>query len=350
MQQSHDRLSLENANYKQTLENAQKEIFKLQTALKTQSETELINIEAIKLQLQAENKDNLEKLSLQYTYEIKKVMEQADEMKRQLMKFHVMQQQVSRVLQQSFDERRPIKEDECEEVKKNLSVSSQILNQLLLNNNIEVNKQLPQPAPTPARGGGGTATFTPVDPYATVQKQPMQYVPQHLSSHGLQMQSNRLIHMMERFEQHSQEEINLDHNNIHNKLHLEILQFRDSVKEILAEMQPLKEQLIENITQVIQKALPHSQVKVYGSHATKLCLPWSDIDLVIITPHTHTQHHHSHYMRGGMMSPDNPKNVLGQINKELQQELQNKWVSQVTFVDNATVPVVKVNCHIKDLL
>ena len=48
-------------------------------------------------------------------------------------------------------------------------------------------------------------------------------------------------------------------------------------------MQPLKEQLIQNISAVIKKALPQSEVRVYGSHATKLCLPWSDIDLVIIT-------------------------------------------------------------------
>jgi DNA polymerase sigma len=49
-------------------------------------------------------------------------------------------------------------------------------------------------------------------------------------------------------------------------------------------MQPLKEYLIENITAVIKKALPYSEVRVYGSHATKLCLPCSDIDLVVITP------------------------------------------------------------------
>jgi hypothetical protein len=43
---------------------------------------------------------------------------------------------------------------------------------------------------------------------------------------------------------------------VYNKLHLEILQFRDSVKEILAEMQPVKEQIIENVTAVIKKAVP----------------------------------------------------------------------------------------------
>ena len=83
-------------------------------------------------------------------------------------------------------------------------------------------------------------------------------------------------------------------------------------------MQPLKEQLIENLSAIIKKAVPNSEVKVYGSHATKLCLPWSDIDLVIITPQG--QNKGEQY---------NPKPVLSSINRELQQELQNKWISNV---------------------
>jgi len=30
--------------------------------------------------------------------------------------------------------------------------------------------------------------------------------------------------------------------------------------------------------------VPDADVKVYGSHATKLCLHWSDVDLVLIPP------------------------------------------------------------------
>lgn len=30
--------------------------------------------------------------------------------------------------------------------------------------------------------------------------------------------------------------------------------------------------------------MPEADVKVYGSHATQLCLHWSDIDLVLIPP------------------------------------------------------------------
>jgi len=55
---------------------------------------------------------------------------------------------------------------------------------------------------------------------------------------------------------------------------------------------------------VIKKAIPNGDVKVYGSHATKLCLPWSDIDLVIITPRNDINSH-------------NPKYVLSIIAREL---------------------------------
>lgn len=96
---------------------------------------------------------------------------------------------------------------------------------------------------------------------------------------------------------------------------MEILQFRDAVKDILNEMQPLKEQLIENISAVIKKAVPNSEVRVYGSHATKLCLPWSDIDIVIITPSKQSEMVY------------NPKSVLSLVNRELLSEVQNRWVS-----------------------
>lgn len=51
-----------------------------------------------------------------------------------------------------------------------------------------------------------------------------------------------------------------DTQDLHNRLHHEIISFKDSVGEILAELQPLKEQLIQNIAQVIKRALANSEV------------------------------------------------------------------------------------------
>ena len=88
--------------------------------------------------------------------------------------------------------------------------------------------------------------------------------------------------MVERFEQ----PLILNSQFFYEKLHNEILFFRQSVYDILNEIQPIKEFLIQKITEVIKKTIPGSEVKVYGSHATKLCLPWSDIDIAIIPPST----------------------------------------------------------------
>ena len=80
--------------------------------------------------------------------------------------------------------------------------------------------------------------------------------------------------------------------------------------------------------------MPNSEVKVYGSHATKLCLPWSDIDLVIVAP------------KNEMGIMQHPKNVLSMISRELQLEIANSWVRSVNFVENASVPVIKLSCHV----
>ena len=65
-------------------------------------------------------------------------------------------------------------------------------------------------------------------------------------------------------------------------------------------------------------------------------MPWSDIDLVILTPKNENVH--------------NPKSVLSQITRELQTELNSQWVKSVNFVENATVPVVKASCQIQNLI
>jgi archaellum component FlaC len=57
---------------------------------------------------------------------------------------------------------------------------------------------------------------------------------------------NSLLRMMERFD--GQQITPKDQDDHLNRLHEEILLFRESVRDILHEMQPIKEQLIQNIT------------------------------------------------------------------------------------------------------
>lgn len=34
----------------------------------------------------------------------------------------------------------------------------------------------------------------------------------------------------------------------------------------------------------MEKSIPNAGIEIYGSHATKLCLQWSDIDIALIPP------------------------------------------------------------------
>ena len=88
--------------------------------------------------------------------------------------------------------------------------------------------------------------------------------------------------------------------------------------------------MIEKITTIITKVLPKSEVKVYGSHATKLCLPWSDIDLVIC-------------LNNDDFSNNARSGALSQVSYELKNG-GHDIVLEVNYIENATVPVVKVMC------
>ena len=68
---------------------------------------------------------------------------------------------------------------------------------------------------------------------------------------------------------------------VFNKLHDEIILFDESVKSIMEEIEPIKKMIIDKISMFIKQVIPNGEVEVYGSHATKLCLHWSDIDLVL---------------------------------------------------------------------
>ena len=59
------------------------------------------------------------------------------------------------------------------------------------------------------------------------------------------------------------------------------LQLKAVTTCILEEIDPIKHIIIEKLSSLIKNAIPGGEVEVYGSHATKLCLHWSDIDLVL---------------------------------------------------------------------
>ena len=105
-------------------------------------------------------------------------------------------------------------------------------------------------------------------------------------------------------------------------------------------MQQVKETLIARLTQIVTKVFPNYFVDLFGSHATGLCLHWSDIDLVV----------------GPKSNPDNEKeqslnlnlqeakikDALRRVSGLLKTEMANHWITHVHYIEQAAVPIVKV--------
>ena len=152
-----------------------------------------------------------------------------------------------------------------------------------------------------------------------------------------------------------------------NKLHDEIILFEESVKSIMNEMDPIKTIIIEKISSFIKQVIPNGDVEVYGSHATKLCLHWSDIDLVLKP----VMRDNNDSSRGGQTSDQmysgrrqgehmlnanatgfsmpNTRNWLNILFHELIKSENRGWLQKVDFIENTTVPVIKLACSFHHL-
>jgi len=112
---------------------------------------------------------------------------------------------------------------------------------------------------------------------------------------------------------------------------------------MLKEMQQVKEILIQNLTSLVAKLLPNYFVDVYGSHATGLCLHWSDIDLVVGAKDEREQSNFK-------MQDVRIKDSLRRISDALKGEIANNWITNVIYIEQASVPVVKIKCSLKELM
>ena len=114
---------------------------------------------------------------------------------------------------------------------------------------------------------------------------------------------------------------------------------------MLNEMKTVKEILIKKLTNIICNLFPAYFVDVYGSHATGLCLHWSDIDLVVgQKPNDKSEPLHNKYQDRDI------KDALRRISDCLKLEISNEWITQVNYIEAASVPVLKLKCSLKHLM
>jgi hypothetical protein len=107
------------------------------------------------------------------------------------------------------------------------------------------------------------------------------------------------------------------------KLHREIQLFTSYVTNCTNSRQSVMFSVLERIRACVLSIWPHAVVNSYGSFMTGLCLPSSDLDLVIM-------------------------NVVGNKRQALQQlagllRKQKSWLTSLNAIETAKVPVIKAN-------
>ena len=91
--------------------------------------------------------------------------------------------------------------------------------------------------------------------------------------------------MLKKFSENNEDEISFSREYITKQLQIDLIDFRDYVHSSVDQSQPVLEKLTSLINKYVTESLGSDyNIKVYGSRATKLCLPLSDIDIVISCP------------------------------------------------------------------
>ena len=113
---------------------------------------------------------------------------------------------------------------------------------------------------------------------------------------------------------------------IQQSLQLDLLDFQSYVKEQIIKVKPKLNELIDLIQKAVDGSIGSNYiVKLYGSHATNLCLPWSDLDVVIVNKEKDFV---------------NSYVPLHELFKYLQEK---NYFLTINFIGTATVPLIKIH-------
>ncbi len=114
---------------------------------------------------------------------------------------------------------------------------------------------------------------------------------------------------------------------VYSKLTEEIGEFCEWVRLEAVRHKQRREILVNGVQQSINYCLRNAEVKTYGSVATDLCLPSSDIDMVIVPE----------FLEQGK----NGAYILDQLQAQLQ---TCAWVRDTKLISRTAMPVLRVDC------
>ena len=118
-------------------------------------------------------------------------------------------------------------------------------------------------------------------------------------------------------------------NYIINCLSKDISEFESFVTMQIKSSSNIFQDLLKNVEKAVNECIPDYQVHLYGSHATNLCLPWSDLDVVLIPKNLNMIYNKS----------DNNRSLLSKLYENLKSQ---KWVKDILYISNASIPIIKI--------
>jgi predicted nucleotidyltransferase len=109
------------------------------------------------------------------------------------------------------------------------------------------------------------------------------------------------------------------------KLTSELEKLQSKIENEIEDLKPARISLMDKVSDIVRSLFPRSFIQLYGSNATGLALPSSDIDIVVVNSGVYSSEHLVASLK-----------FLGNV-------LSNcSWVSQIIVLDKAAVPVVKL--------
>ena len=118
---------------------------------------------------------------------------------------------------------------------------------------------------------------------------------------------------------------------VFDSLSQDLSDFEIFVKLRIEKEKDIYDTLIKNVQNSVDKSIQNYEVNLYGSHATNLCLPWSDLDVVLIKKNIEE-----------VKIENNNNNNLLLLSQLFEYIRSEPWVKDCKLISKAAVPIIKL--------
>ena len=114
-----------------------------------------------------------------------------------------------------------------------------------------------------------------------------------------------------------------------NCLSKDLFEFELYVTEHIKKSSHIYDELIKNVQNSVNECSQDYEVHLYGSHSTNLCLPWSDLDVVLISKNN----------KNNQLSLESKHLLLSKLYENLKSQ---PWIKDINYISSANIPIIKL--------